>query len=133
MQTGREAHTLERIKGAFSVAFSPDGQRLAAGGVDWKVRIWDATTGQLVLTFRGHNREVSEVAFSPNGKRVASVGADMVVRVWDAANAVEQLVFKCSRGDTKMGAISGVAFSPDGKRLASSGGDKTVRIWEVTD
>jgi WD40 repeat protein len=65
------------------VAFSPDGQRLASASVDKTVKVWDAATGQEVLTLKGHTGAVSSVAFSPDGTRLASAGAGGV-KVWDA-------------------------------------------------
>src|SRR5262249_57163885 len=58
----------------YSVQFSPDGTRLAAG-VDQAVKVWDAQ-GRDVLTLRGHVGDVWSVAFSPDGTRLASAGVD---------------------------------------------------------
>ncbi len=55
-----------------SVAFSPDGKRLASASVDETVKVWDAATGQETLTLKGHTGRVISVAFSPDGKRLAS-------------------------------------------------------------
>src|SRR5262249_23576605 len=67
------------------VAFSPDG-RLATGGEEHMVTIWDATTGRELQTLRGHTGDVFAVAFSPAGGWLASAGEDTTVRLWDAAS-----------------------------------------------
>src|SRR5262249_23583109 len=59
-----------------SVAFSPDGKRLASGAHDNTVKVWDAATGQEILSLNGHTGRVTSVAFSPDGKRLASVATD---------------------------------------------------------
>jgi WD40 repeat protein len=65
------------------VAFSPNGRWVTSGGEDNTVRLWDATAGELLRTFRGHTSVVSRVAFSPDGRRLASASFDKTVKLWD--------------------------------------------------
>jgi WD40 repeat protein len=69
----------------WSIAFSPDGQRLATGSMDTLVRLWDASSGREMLTLRGHGRGVRSVAFSPDGIHIASGSLDGTAKIWTAA------------------------------------------------
>src|SRR5262249_15945917 len=68
----------------YSVAFSPDGTRLASASQDHTVKVWDTGTGQEVLTLKSHTDDVSSVAFSHDGARLASGSEDHTVKIWDA-------------------------------------------------
>ncbi|MDX2076867.1 MAG: hypothetical protein SFZ02_10575 [bacterium] len=65
-----------------TVAYSPDGSRIISGAWDNTVRVWDATTGELLLTLTGHTEAVNSVMYSPDGSRIASGADDSTVRVW---------------------------------------------------
>ena len=65
--------------------FSPDGQRVITGSQDNTAIIWDADTGEELLTLAGHTAAVTSVAFSPDGTRVLTGSQDNSVKLWDAA------------------------------------------------
>jgi eukaryotic-like serine/threonine-protein kinase len=111
-----------------AVAWSPDGKRIASGGVDGTVQVWDAAKGGNLFTYHGHFDEVFAVAWSPDGKRIASSSADKTVQVWDAANGGDVFTY---RGYSTP--VDTVAWSPDGKRIASGGDDGTAQVWDAVD
>ena len=81
--TGQRVAALEGSAGSeLGFAFSPDGRRIATGGIDGTVTIWDTASGEQLLVLRGHYTFVASVAFSPDGSQLASVGAEGVVRIW---------------------------------------------------
>lgn len=132
---------------SYSVAFSPDGRIIAGGmwnlefqrvseigsvgiqtGVDADVLLWDADTGKLLRTLKGHKNRVNSVAFSPDGKVVASAGSDGTIRLWDVQTG--QLL--CTLEGHKRGAQA-IAFSPDGKTIASADSEKESNSLELSD
>jgi WD40 repeat protein len=64
------------------VAFSPDGKRLATASWDHTAKVWDAPSGQELLTFRNNQSFVLGVAFSPDGKRLATSSLDETVQLY---------------------------------------------------
>jgi WD40 repeat protein len=114
----------------FSLAFSPDGKRLATGCWDNTAKVWDAATGKELATLRGHTDRVMNVAFSSDGRLLATASMDNTAKVWDAASGSEIATVA-----GQSGCVIGVAFSPDGQRLAIGSGHHSkgeITIWDAT-
>jgi WD40 repeat protein/serine/threonine protein kinase len=132
-ETGKLDQTFEEHEGTvLSVAFSPDGARLASCGQDGTIRIWDLARGTDVktLTLGGSppRQPIRRVAFSPGGRRLASAG-DRGVTLWDLDAGLELSTLS---SDFPRKGINGLAYSRDGQRLVSGGEDRRVMIWTVT-
>ncbi|MGK7889202.1 MAG: AAA-like domain-containing protein [Leptolyngbyaceae cyanobacterium] len=106
-----------------AVAFSPDGQHIASGGLDTTVKIWNRN-GELLRTLEGHQAAVYDVEFSPDGQWLASTGDDGTIKLWTATGELRHTL------ETSMKGIWDVDFSPDGQSLIV-GGNGPAEIWTV--
>ena len=109
-----------------SVAWSPDGKRLATGSQDTTAKVWDAASGRDVLTLRGQHDSISSVAWSPDAKQLATGSGDGTARVWDAETGEDLL--RLSGHDAS---VFSVAWSPDMRRLATASQDGTTKVWDA--
>ncbi|KAL0096596.1 WD40 repeat-like protein [Phycomyces blakesleeanus] len=66
-----------------SLSYSADGQTLATGGDDGKVKVWNTTSGFCYVTFSEHKSGVSAVEFAKQGKVLFSASLDGTVRAFD--------------------------------------------------
>jgi periodic tryptophan protein 2 len=66
-----------------TLSYSPDGQQVATGGDDGKVKIWNATSGFCFVTFEDHSSAISAVEFAKQGQVIFSASLDGTVRAYD--------------------------------------------------
>ena len=72
------------------------------------MRIWDARTGELLETLRGHTRRVWDVAFTPDGRGLVSGSADETLKYWDVSRLANGPGGQQnSRGASERGALDG--------------------------
>jgi WD40 repeat protein/serine/threonine protein kinase len=131
-RTGKHVRTFPDSQGFWTVAISPNGQRLAAGsghegGKRNDVKVWDADTGQEFCTLRGFSNVVKRVAFKSDSRHLVSAHWDRTVRIWDTA--LRQEVFRIPAANAF--AIYGLALSPDGKSAVTASADE-VKVWDAT-
>jgi eukaryotic-like serine/threonine-protein kinase len=149
LRDGDRPPLAEHDGGLWMAVFSPDGRRLATASIDGTVKVWDAATGRVLFTYRGHallpvslpgipRLPVTCVAFSPDGRHIASASVSPkldklresrgVVKIWDAETGHEVITFQ-----EQFGVVLSLAYSPDGQRIASSSinDDNTFVVWDA--
>ncbi|HYT44823.1 MAG TPA: CHAT domain-containing protein, partial [Methylomirabilota bacterium] len=111
-----------------SVAWSPDGQRIASASDDRTVQIWEWNTNSVDNNpYTGHAGAVNAVAWSPDGQRIASASDDRTVQIWEANN--KNIDFKYKEHTQK---VTSVAWAPNGNYIASASADGTVQVFNST-
>ncbi len=149
-KTGSLERTLPKgTDTVYALRYSPDGRLLASGHgfppleeVDHMrgrgvVRVWDAATGEVLRTLRGHTQNVMGVAFSPDGRMLASVSGSSLTVPQTASKPGELLLWNSATGERTRklighgGPLTGVSYHPNGKLIATSSWDRTVKLWDA--
>ncbi len=107
------------------LAFSRDGERIAAALGDGTVRVLTVNRSGRDVQLTGHRGAVLGVDISADGSRVASAGADGTVRLWDTTSGESRILLRGEADQTD------VAISPDGTQLVSTGADGLLRLWNA--
>jgi len=113
------------------VAWSHDGARIASGGVDKTVQVWDANTGSLSYPHKDHRGGVASVTWSPDDYSIASASYDKTVQVWNSTGDYLIGVSKPITYRNHTDLVLAVAWSPNSKHIASGSHDKTVQVWDA--
>lgn len=125
---GKASAFADRI---LSLAFSPDGTLLAAGGGEasrsGELTIWDVAERKLIRTIAdAHSDTVYGLDFSRDGKLLASAAADKFVKVFDVSNGKHVRSYE---GHTHH--VMDVSWNGDGTKLVSAGADNAIKVWNA--
>jgi tetratricopeptide (TPR) repeat protein len=126
-QEGKAMGAFTKGKGrVFALAFSPDGSRLASGGDDAAIDVWDVANQKLERSLAGHNLAVDALAIAPDGQTLASASDDHTVRLWhlDSGHPLATL-------EEHTDEAWSVDFSPDGGTLLSAGKDGLIAAYAL--
>ncbi len=112
---------------AITLAASPDLKRLASGGEDARLKIWNLSTCE-TLTIPSLDKPVHSVCFKPDGKGVFFGLADGSICLWNWTTRDEARRLHLLKEHGKW--VYSVQAAPDGNTLVSGSGDGTLRLWE---
>ncbi len=125
LRDGGQAFAGKHDDFVLALAFTPDGQYVAAADRSGEIRLWDCATGRLEQTLTGHRGAVHGLACHRRGRLLASAGADGTVRLWDVLDGKEKW-----RQGAHDGQCLAVAFGPD-DAVASCGSDGRIRTFSL--
>jgi WD40 repeat protein len=107
-----------------AVAYSIDGNSIAAGGRNGMIRIWDSRSGAVQTEFPAQRTRIRSIEYTDEG-RVVSCGDDCIVKITDPSDVA---------GALELPRMNGKAYSAkllSDNRLATGGSDDLIHIWDL--
>ncbi|KAF2898642.1 hypothetical protein ILUMI_07536 [Ignelater luminosus] len=110
------------------LSYSTDGQLLATGGEDGKLKLWNVYSGFCFVTFNEHASAITAVTFSGNRKFVVSASLDGTVRAYDVVRYRNFRTLTTPRPVQ----LACVAVDSSGEFIAAGGQDVfEIFLWSV--
>jgi len=111
-----------------TLSYAPDGQTIATGGDDGKVKVWSTYNGFCFVTFTEHSAPISSVAFAKQGSVLFSASLDGTVRAYDL---IRYRNFRTFTSPSPV-QFSCLAVDPSGEVVAAGSTDSfEIFLWSV--
>lgn len=91
------------------------------------IMIWDAITGEKLLSFPAHSNRINSISFSPDGKQFVTTSFDRNIKIWDVETGKEMQNMKWEMNSVSQDAV----FTPDGNKVVSGHLSGLIKIWDV--
>jgi WD40 repeat protein len=158
-KTGEVRHSLPHVPSVQAVAFSPDGQFVAAGNLMGEVRIWNADSGQLAASFttpdftswgiiKSHSYlgGIFALKFTPDGNELLLTGMGpmrdpmagngrQLWQKWAWTEPEPRKLDETHKGESGEGLMETLAVHPDGKHFVMGGrlrgGDWNAAMFDL--
>ena len=125
------AHLSGHTDSVVAVAFSHDGEMVATGGLDGRVRVWrrhgkddEWSTWEFLTNLEGPT-EVVWLTWHPRGPVLVAGASDTTIWMWKLPSGAEMNVFNGHTGSVTCG-----RFTPDGRRLVTGSDDGSLIVWD---
>jgi hypothetical protein len=109
----------------YSIAWSPDGTKLASGSTDDTINIWNMQNYTFEQDIEGHTGTVTALAWSPDGTKLTSGSKDDTIKIWDGQNYA---LITTLQDHTKP--VNSIAWNSSGTKFISGSGDHTIKVWD---
>ncbi|KAL7752758.1 hypothetical protein RI367_001760 [Sorochytrium milnesiophthora] len=106
--------------------FHPSGRFIGSTSFDATWRLWDAETGQELLTQEGHASEVYSIAFQCDGGLAVTGGLDGHAKLWDLRTG--RAIFNLQG---HMRQVLSTDFAPNGYQVCTGSEDNSIKIWDL--
>jgi|GEM_PF-567646 len=113
----------------FSLAITPNGERLVSLSRDKTIKIWDFSNKNLLYslsTLDLHSEAIISIAITPNGEKIIGATKNNAIKILDLTGVNS---FSSFKADSK--AITSLTITPNGKRLIGGNEDGSIKIWNL--
>lgn len=136
IETGKVLIEPQQNSGFSIVAFSPDGEKIAAAQ-EKTIKIWHIETRKLIADLKGHKLILNNLIFSKDGKKLGSSGGETMNRYLNGLffEEAELKVWDCEAGKLTFDlqghkkVVHSINFSSDGEKIYTASYDETINIW----
>lgn len=114
------------------IDWAPSDDRIAVGNSLGDIEIWNADSGNLLHTLRGHTQEIMTLEWNPDGTHIASGSPDGSIRIWDMLTRQATPIIQFAQPNGSGRAVLDIDWSPDSRFIVAARETGQVIIWDAS-